>query len=231
MKTLLTAAVCAAMLMGSTAMADHIWINEFHYDNPSTDVGEFVEVAIRNPNGSGFGPSDYALEFYNGSNGDLYNTSGTLDTFSTISPAFPIANSSSTVTLYSEMIAGIQNGAPDGIALVNVTNSTVAAFLSYEGSFTADADNGGIAGGLGLTSTDVGVAEPGAGNTTSLSASGTGIGADQFNAGSFILTETATPGTVNDGQRLDTIPEPASIVMMMLASCIAAAAGMRSRLG
>ncbi len=52
-------------------------------------------------------------------------------------------------------IAGLQNGAPDGIALVKPDNSVVL-FLSYEGSFTA---TDGPA--IGLTSTDIGVLEAG----------------------------------------------------------------------
>ena len=85
------------------------------------------------------------MELYNGSNGTIYNTT-TLggetpdegDGFGAVS--FPIA--------------GIQNGAPDGIALIQ--NGSVVQFLSYEGTFTA---NNGTA--AGMTSTDVGVFQPG----------------------------------------------------------------------
>lgn len=50
-------------------------------------------------------------------------------------------------------ISDIQNGGPDGIALVNDLGSVIQ-FLSYEGSFTATS---GVA--AGITSTDIGVAE------------------------------------------------------------------------
>ena len=50
------------------------------------------------------------------------------------------------------MIAGIQNGAPDGLALDY--DGTLIQFLSYEGSFTA---SGGAADGE--SSTDIGVTE------------------------------------------------------------------------
>jgi len=213
-----------------TANADHIWINEFHYDDPGGDAGEFVEVAIRNPNGSGFTASDYAVEFYNGSNGDLYNTSATLDAFGTIA-TFPVAGSTDTITLYGELVTGIQNGGPDGIALVNVTTGTVESFLSYEGVFTADADNGGIAGGLGLTSTDIGVSEPGVGELTSLGAAGFGDDANGFSAASFALTEVQTPGLPNTGQTFGVVPEPSSVCLMLMAACGTGAAFMRRRLG
>lgn len=49
---------------------------------------------------------------------------------------------------------GIQNGSPDGIALVNGT--TVVQFLSYEGTFAA------VDGPASdMTSVDIGVSEPG----------------------------------------------------------------------
>ena len=52
-------------------------------------------------------------------------------------------------------VLGLQNGAPDGLALVDA-GGVVVEFLSYEGSFTAV---GGPADGM--TSTDVGVSESG----------------------------------------------------------------------
>lgn len=200
------------------ASADHVFINEFHYDNPGGDIGEFVEVGVRTPNGSGFSASDYVIEFYNGSNGQLYLTTGTLDTFSIIN-SFAVEGSTDIITLYSQEVSGIQNGAPDGLALVNISNSTVESFLSYEGFFTAVADGGGIAGLAGVTSTDIGVAEPGIGNTTSVGATGFGFGANQFGPTSFVLSEQSTPGQINVGQTFSTttvVPEPSSLAVLMI---------------
>ena len=72
--------------------------------------------------------------------------------------------------------AGMQNGAPDGVALVD-DQGAVVEFISYEGSFTA------ISGpASGLTSTDVGVVE--SNSTTpvgdSLQLTGTGAQAADF---------------------------------------------------
>ena len=53
---------------------------------------------------------------------------------------------------------GLQNGSPDGIALVNGT--TVVQFLSYEGIFTALNSPTGTPA-AGLESTDIDVAEAG----------------------------------------------------------------------
>ncbi len=63
----------------------------------------------------------------------------------------------------------IQNGSPDGVALV-MPDDTVVQFLSYEGTFVA-------AGGAAdeLTSTDIGVAESNStppGNLLQLSGAG-----------------------------------------------------------
>jgi hypothetical protein len=147
----------------------------------------------------------------------MYGTAQNLSTF-TMSGPIPIAGSASVITLFTFQYPsnGIQNGSPDGIALVNVTNNTVESFLSYEGVFTATGS--GVAGTLGVTSIDVGVFEPGDADLTSLSATGTGIGANQFNAGSFVLTEVQTPGAINSGQvfAVAVIPEPGSLALLGL---------------
>lgn len=119
-----------------------VFINEFHYDNTGTDTGEFIEVAGL----AGTNLDGWFLALYNGNGGAQYNSfslSGTLaDSGNGVGFAFVGGPSNS-----------IQNGAPDGIALVNNLGQVVQ-FLSYEGSFTAV---GGAADGL--TSVDIGAAE------------------------------------------------------------------------
>ena len=197
MNTTLFSAITLAGL-ASSASAAHIWINEFHYDNTDGDVGEFVEIALSTPNASGFAPSDYSVLLYNGNNSSVYNTLADLSTADIISAPIPIAGSTDTITLYTFTLPanGLQNGSPDGIALVNSTNGGVESFLSYEGTFTA---SGGTADGV--LSIDVGVEESGQELGTSLSASGTGINADNFDASSFALT-SATPGAINQRTNL-----------------------------
>ncbi|HEU4641169.1 MAG TPA: DNA/RNA non-specific endonuclease [Gemmatimonadaceae bacterium] len=119
-----------------------IHISEIHYDNAGTDAGEAVELT---------GPANadltgWQVVLYNGTGGAPYNTttlSGTLD-------AACGAEGTRVITYPSN---GIQNGSPDGVALVNASG-TVVEFLSYEGTFTAA---GGPANGM--TSTDIGVEE------------------------------------------------------------------------
>ncbi|MGZ9100231.1 MAG: Calx-beta domain-containing protein, partial [Brevundimonas sp.] len=46
------------------------FINEFHYDNPGSDTGEFIEIA----GAAGTDLTGYSLVLYNGSNGTTYAT-------------------------------------------------------------------------------------------------------------------------------------------------------------
>ena len=156
------------------------WINEFHYDNSGTDTGEFIEIAAA----AGTNLAGWTIVLYNGANGTVYNTrslSGIVPNqqngFGTISFAYPVD--------------GIQNGAPDGIALVDALGNVVE-FISYEGSFVAV---GGAA--AGMTSTPVGVLENGSATGTSIGRTGTGDEASDF---AWALISDDTPGGVNVGQ-------------------------------
>ena len=119
-----------------------VFINEIHYDNNGTDVGEFVEIA----GVAGTNLTGWSLVLYNGNGGAAYSTTD-LSTFIIDDEgngfgAFSVSFPSN----------GIQNGSPDAIALVN--NGTVVQFLSYEGTLT------GVGGAAnGITSTDIGVTE------------------------------------------------------------------------
>lgn len=122
-----------------------VYINEFHYDNDGTDTGEFIEVA--GPSGTDL--SIYTLTLYNGSASQLkvYGTPVVL------SGTIPDEGSGVGSFVVNYPANGIQNGAPDGIALSYTTNSDVQ-FLSYEGTFTPT--DGPAAGTL---SVDIGVEE------------------------------------------------------------------------
>jgi hypothetical protein len=168
---------------------DVVWINEFHYDNDGGDVDEFVEVA----GNAGLDLTGYSLVFYNGSNGTVYRTENLSGVLTDQSSGFGF----NVTTLPSN---GIQNGGPDGIALVD-NNGNLIEFLSYEGAFTA---TGGPADGM--TSTDVGVSEPS--NTPvgfSLQRTGTGNTAADF---TFVAPMAETPGAPNTGQTFTTCTPP-----------------------
>ncbi|HEY0305383.1 MAG TPA: DNA/RNA non-specific endonuclease [Longimicrobiales bacterium] len=119
-------------------------ISEIHYDNTGTDAGEAIEISAP-ANHDFFG---WRIVLYNGSGGAQYD-----------SDLIPIVGHTQCGTRKVAVINypanGIQNGSPDGIALVDA-NGAVVEFLSYEGTFVAV---GGAANGL--TSTDIGVAQAG----------------------------------------------------------------------
>ncbi len=134
---------------------------------------------------------------YNGSGGAAYSTtnlSGTIldqdNGYGTLSFSYPVN--------------GLQNGSPDGIALVDDTNAVVQ-FLSYEGSFTA---TDGPANGM--TSTDIGVSELGSepvGQSLQMTG-GPGMSDSDF---TWASAGTATFGAVNTGQSFGT-PPPSIVI-------------------
>ena len=143
----------------STALA---WVNELHYDNSGADQNEGVEIAGT----AGLDLAGWSLEFVNGANGSVYATvplSGTID-----DEGFGMG-----ALWFSQ--AGIQNGSPDGVALLDDTGAVVQ-FLSYEGVVTA---TDGTASGM--ASTDIGVTETGSTSADhSLQLTGTGSSYGDF---------------------------------------------------
>jgi predicted extracellular nuclease len=175
--TLVTFAVLTAT---QTALAQGVFINEIHYDNASTDTGEAIEIA--GPAGTDL--SGWEVVLYNGSNGSVYNTIALSGTLTDIDSGFGMF----VINLPTN---GLQNGSPDGIALIN--NGSVEQFLSYEGSFVA---NGGPADSM--SSTDIGVSE--ASSTPagdSLQLTGTGSTAADF---TWAAAQPSTFGATNAGQ-------------------------------
>ncbi len=118
------------------------YISEIHYDDDGTDTGEFVEVRLP----PGTSSEGLSVVLYNGGNGAVYDTD--------VLPVVTAPADAPAVAVVTYPANGIQNGAPDGIALVRGTE--VLEFLSYEGSLTAT--NGAAAT---RPSTDIGVSEAG----------------------------------------------------------------------
>jgi hypothetical protein len=161
-------ATVTATLGGSTSSAtvtvstgaNHLVINEVDYDQINTDNAEYVE--IYNPTGAAISLNNVALVLINGS--------------STPSPAYPTATSVIDLSPAGSIpangylvLAGaniavtspalkldpgwtsdkVQNGSPDGIALVDTSTNTLIDALSYEGSITM-AEVPGIANPVSL---------------------------------------------------------------------------------
>ena len=139
--------ICLAMVVVSLGMTGTavkaqtaVFINEIHYDNASTDVGEAVEVA--GPAGTDLG--GWSLVFYNGNGNTSYGT---------LSLSGVLADLDNGYGTLSFPFSGIQNGSPDGIALVD-SGGTAVQFLCYEGTFTATGDAAD-----GMLCEDIGVQE------------------------------------------------------------------------
>jgi DNA/RNA endonuclease G (NUC1) len=122
--------------------APSVRFSELHYDNFGGDANEAVE--IEGPAGRDLG--GWSVVLYNGSNGAAYSTRA-------LSGVIPSGCGDRGVVVLFYAPDGIQNGSPDGLALVDEAG-TVVEFLSYEGSVAA------IDGpAAGMVSIDVGAAE------------------------------------------------------------------------
>jgi len=172
------ALLCLGITGGRAQGTPTVFINEIHYDNAGTDTGEFVEIA--GPAGTSL--TGYQILLYNGAGGAVYDTKNLTGTIP------DQVNGFGTVAVAT---VGIQNGAPDGIALVR--NGTVLRFLTYEGTFVAV---GGAANGM--AGENIGVIEDGNGPVgESLRLAGAGTGYSDF---AWQASAVASPGAVNQGQ-------------------------------
>ncbi|MBV8760357.1 MAG: lamin tail domain-containing protein [Deltaproteobacteria bacterium] len=141
-------ATITATLGGSTSQTavtigvDHLVINEIDYDNVGTgDSAEFIE--IYNPSGVDVDLSGLAVILVNGANNASYQTID-LSSAGTLASHGYLVIAGTNVTAGNKLDPGwgsgtdkIQNGAPDGLALVDTAALTVIDALSYEGPITA----------------------------------------------------------------------------------------------
>ena len=135
---LLTPALATAQAIPEVRFA------ELHYDNAGTDTGEAIEVS--GPAGTDL--AGWSVVLYNGSGGAPYTTTP-------LTGIIVDSCNARGVVVLNYPSNGIQNGSPDGMALVD-NNGAVVEFLSYEGTFAAV---GGPADGT--TSIDIGASEAG----------------------------------------------------------------------
>lgn len=175
----LATAGLAVPVLDTAAQADvptAPYISELHYDNDGADVGEFVEVTLP----AGATSAGLSVVLYNGSGGGAYRT----DALPTVTA--PAEGARAVVIEYAGIL---QNGSPDGVALVGPGG--VIELLAYEGPFTAT--NGPASG---VAATDIGVFENGS-QTVGLSLSRT------YDAATGVLawqpSTPATKGQVNPG--------------------------------
>lgn len=183
-----------------TNSTDGLVINEIDYDQASTDVASFIE--LYNGSASPILLANLAVVLINGNNNGEYsriNLSGAGASELPPGGYLVIRNYGITVPVNALVmdVAGdwIQNGAPDGVALINTSNNTLIDALSYEGSITA-ATITGIPGTFNLVE---GTAFAGIDTNDNLySLSRLPNGQDSNNAGTdWTLTTAITPGAAN----------------------------------
>src|SRR5262245_32633860 len=167
--------------------------SEIHYDNTGTDAGEAVEIS--GPAGTDL--TGWSIVLYNGSGGASYDTK-------TLSGTIPATCEARGVVVINYPVTGIQNAAPDGMALVSPTGAV--EFRSYEGTFTAV---GGAADGM--TSTDIRAAE------AWIEPTGSSLARNALNGWELL---PSTFGTCNDAEP----PAIASIVVAPATASVAVGA-------
>lgn len=191
MRTVLRGALLLCALSTALPASADVFINELHYDDADTpttgDTNEAIEVVAT----GGEDLTQYSIVLYNGATASAAITYDT-DAVPAGAVVSCAGGSSARIAVLNYAVNGIQNGAPDAIALVQ--GATVVQFLSYEG--VATASNGPAAG---LVSTDIGVSEISATvEGTSLQLGG---GPSSTYAGfAWQPSATATMGACNNGQ-------------------------------
>ncbi|WP_447786837.1 endonuclease [Stenotrophomonas bentonitica] len=176
---------CLLALAAGSAQAD-VFINELHYDDstPAGDAGEAIEVVAT----GGEDLSTYRLYLYNGST----PSAATVYANNAVPAGTAAGCGKASIATVTYPTNGLQNGANDGIALVDASGKVIQ-FISYEGTITA---SGGPA--AGLTSQNIPVSEsnstaPG----TSLQLTGSG---SQYTHFTWAGSAAQTFGACNTGQ-------------------------------
>jgi hypothetical protein len=124
----------------STA-APRLVINEVDYDQVGTDIAEYVEIF--NPSASAAGLAGFQLVLVNGATSTVYDTID-LSSAGALAPGQYLVIGGPQVTAPGGAIKldpvwsqdQLQNGAPDGLALIDSVTHVVIDALSYEGSIT-----------------------------------------------------------------------------------------------
>jgi hypothetical protein len=180
-------------------VASHLVINEVDYDQVGTDSGEFIE--IYNPTSAAVSLSNLAVVLVNGSDNVEYTRVG-LGSAGTL-PAggyLVIADNGVIVPAGVPVIRlgtsnKIQDGAPDGVALIDTDSHTLVDALSYEGSITAALIDGfttsvSLVEGTATTALDSNSVDGSLGREPN--------GTDSQNAaGDWQFDSTPTPGVAN----------------------------------
>ena len=142
---------------GPCTSCGHLVINEVDYDQVSTDFDEYIEIL--NPTSITLSLANVSLVLVNGANNTTYSVIS-LASAGSLAPGQYLVVASSTVAvapgakvvLFGAASGNVQNGSPDGIALVDGSTGTLIDAFSYEGSMAA-----ANVTGVGVVSLDEGI--------------------------------------------------------------------------
>ena len=160
-----------------------VWINEFHYENSGNDTIEFIELVVDTLSTTNL--ENIHITLVNGNDNASYGEISFADFIRT-------DTIDSFLFLVAE-VGSIQNGSPDGIALLY--NDKITEFISYEGAFTTST--------WGL-STDI-MVEESASTPVGYSLQRIGRG-DNYPDFSWDTPRKNTKGTLNENQILSRLP-------------------------
>ena len=184
------------------SVAPRLVINEVDYDQPSTDTKEYIE--LYNPSSAPVSLAGLKVVLVNGATSLGYNTID-LSSVGSLPGGTYLVIAGAAVTVPASALKldpvwsqdQIQNGAPDGLALIDGVTNTLLDALSYEGSVVA-ATIDGFPASVSLvegTALDVAVADS---NTVAQSLCRNPNGSDTNDAATdWVACATVTPGAAN----------------------------------
>lgn len=190
-----------SIAVGAPCITDSLVINEVDYDQGSPDDKEFVELF--NPSSSPISLVGKAVVFVNGNNNTEYKRVDLSPLMWLPAGAYLVVADSgvtvpiSTLTIYfSGLLNNIQDGAPDGVVLLNTATETAIDAFSYEGSITTSIITG-VTTSISLVE---GTALPASTADSAIPGSLVRLpnGKDTNNASlDWTITSTPTPGALN----------------------------------
>jgi hypothetical protein len=188
----------------SRSDAATIFINEIDYDNVGSDTNEFIEIA----GNAGANLNGYVLELVNGATNVVYQTiplpNYTFPDFTNTGWGFFVLGAPTIAPPPDYVFPSgdfVQNGAPDGIRLLD-PGFNVVHYVSYEGTMVG--------------ATDVIPPAVQDNNTVHGSISKTGPTSGPH-SGQWVFANSPTPGFLNGGQ--DIIPEPGTLSVALVGAC------------
>ena len=177
-------------------------INEVDYDQPMTDSDEFVEIF--NNTSSTIDLTNLSLVLVNGNGDTEYDRVDLSPAVSLAGGEYLVVGSATALALVPGGVKTIQftgasnnveNGAPDGLCILDTATSTIIDALSYEGAITA-ATLIGVTAPVNLVEGNaVAVSDDNTTPTSSLSRLPNGSDTDDANTDWAFTTHT--PGTAN----------------------------------